>query len=252
MKLLKNLLSTFAIAAVVLMTSCANDDDSNNTSGPAAVELGTSGNYVILAKTSIANTPTSAIEGDLGISPAAESFITGFALTDATGYATSSQINGRIYAADMVTPTSGNLTLAVENMITAYNDAAGRTKPDFIELGVGNIGGETLVPGLYKWTGSVTAPTDVTISGGPNDVWIFQIAGNLSLGAGVKITLAGGAQAKNIFWQVAGASTFGTTSHFEGVILSMTGITFQTGASFNGRALAQTAVVLDANTIVEP
>lgn len=252
MKLFKKLLSTLAIASVVLLVSCTEDDNANGNSNLAKVALGTSGNYVILAKTAISNTPTSDIQGDLGVSPAAGSFITGFALTDATGYATSSQINGRIYAADMVTPTSGNLTVAVENMITAYNDAAGRPSPDFLELGVGNIGGETLVPGLYKWTGSVTAPTDVTISGGSNDVWIFQIAGNLSLGAGVKVTLNGGAQAKNIFWQVAGTSTFGTTSHFEGVILSMTDITFQTGASFKGRALAQTAVVLDANTIVEP
>lgn len=252
MKLLKNLLSTFAIAAVVLMTSCANDDDTDNTSGPAAVELGTSGNYVILAKTSIANTPTSAIEGDMGISPAAGSFITGFALTDATGYATSPQISGRIYAADMASPTSSNLTVAVENMITAYDDAAGRPSPDFTELGTGNIGGKTLTPGLYKWTSSVTLPTDVTISGGPNDVWIFQIAGNLTSSAGVKIKLEGGAQAKNIFWQVAGYTIFGTTSHFEGVVLSKTGITFQTGASFKGRALAQTAVILDANTVTQP
>lgn len=252
MKLFKNLLATFAIASVVLMSSCSNDDDLNNTSGPARVKLGTSGNYVILAKTSIANAPTSAIEGDLGISPSAASFITGFSLTAATGYATSPQVNGRIYAADMVAPTSSNLTIAVENMITAYNDAAGRPSPDFIELGTGNIGGKTLAPGLYKWTSSVTVPTDVTISGGPNDVWIFQIAGNLTTSAGVKIKLEGGAQAKNIFWQVAGYAILGTTSHFEGVVLSMTGITFQTGATFNGRALAQTAVILDANTVTQP
>lgn len=252
MKLFKNLVATFAIAAVVLMTSCSNDDDTDNTSGPAAVELGTSGNYVILAKTSIANTPTSAIEGDMGISPAAASFITGFGLTAATGYATSPQISGRIFAADMVAPTSGNLTVAVENMITAYNDAAGRPKPDFIELGTGNLGGKTLTPGLYKWSGAVTVPTDVTISGGPNDVWIFQIAGNLTTSANVKIKLAGGAQAKNIFWQVAGYAIFETNSHFEGIVMSKTGITFNTGASLNGRALAQTAVILDSNTITKP
>lgn len=252
MKLLKNLLATFAIAAVVLMTGCSNDDDINNTSGPAAVALGTSGNYVILAKTSISNTPTSTIEGDMGISPSAASFITGFGLTAATGFATSPQISGRIYAADMVAPTSSNLTVAVENMITAYDDAAGRPSPNFIELGTGNLGGKTLTPGLYKWTSAVTVPTDVTISGGPNDVWIFQIAGNLTTSAGVKIKLAGGAQAKNIFWQVAGYAIFGTTSHFEGVVLSKTGITFLTGATFNGRALAQTAVILDANRVTQP
>ena len=111
---------------------------------------------------------------------------------------------------------------------------------------------DTITPGLYKWTNTVTMPSNVTISGGANDVWIFQIAGNLSMSSAVNITLIGGAQAKNIFWQVAGEATFGTTSHFEGIVLSMTGITLQTGASMNGRALAQTAVILDANTIVIP
>jgi hypothetical protein len=225
---------------------------SGNTTSIDVVNLGTAANYVILAKTAINNTPTSAITGEMGLSPAATSYITGFALTNATGYATSTQLSGQIFAADMASPTSVNLTTAVENMLTAYTDAAGRPTPDFLELGTGNIGGKTLTPGLYKWTTSVTLPSGVTISGGANDVWIFQISGNLIMSSAVKITLAGGAQAKNIFWQVAGQATFGTTSHFEGIILSMTGITFQTGASMNGRALAQTAVVLDNNAITKP
>lgn len=219
---------------------------------PGAVELGSAGNYVILAKTAITNVSTSEITGDLGLSPAATSYITGFSLTNLTGYATSAQVTGNIYAADMADPTPINLTIAVENMITAYNDAAGRVNPDFVELGTGNIGGKTLVAGLYKWTNTVTVPGDITISGDANDVWIFQIDQNLSVSNGVNVTLTGGAQARNIFWQVAGEATFGTTSHFEGIILSMTGITFQTGASFKGRALAQTAVVLDGNTVVLP
>ncbi|WP_372644823.1 ice-binding family protein, partial [Ancylomarina sp.] len=222
------------------------------SAGLAVVELGTAGDYAILAKTAINNNPTSDITGDLGLSPAATSYITGLSLTDFTGYATSAQVTGEIYAADMVTPTSINLTTSVENMITAYNDAAGRPTPDFLELGTGNLGGKTLVPGLYKWTSTVTLPTDVTISGGADDVWIFQISGDLNMSAAVNVTLEGGAQAKNIFWQVAGEATFGATSHFEGIILSMTGITFQTGASFNGRALAQTSVILDGNIVVEP
>lgn len=222
-----------------------------STSVRAVVNLGTAGNYVVLAKTAINNSSTSAITGDLGISPAATSYITGFALTNATGFATSSQVTGKLYAADMAAPTPTNLTTSVNNMITAYNDAAGRTLPDFIELGTGNIGGKTLTPGLYKWTGNVTVPSSIVISGGANDVWIFQIAGNLNLSSAVNVTLSGGAQAKNIFWQVAGQVTLGTTSHFEGVILSMTGITLQTGASINGQALAQTAVVLDGNTVVK-
>jgi hypothetical protein len=225
---------------------------SNNVGTLGVVNLGQAGNYVILAKTAINNSSTSAVTGDLGLSPAATSYITGLTLTDFTGYATSAQVTGKVYAADMASPTGVNLTTAVENMITAYNDAAGRPSPDFLELGTGNIGGKTLTPGLYKWTTTVSLPSNVVISGGANDVWIFQISGDLSASSAVNITLTGGAQAKNIFWQVAGQATLGTTSHFEGIILSMTGITFQTGASINGRALAQTAVILDSNAVTKP
>ena len=222
------------------------------TSALAVVNLGSAVNYLILAKTAITNIATSALTGDLGLSPAATSYITGFALTNATGYATSSQVTGSIYAADMVAPTPINLTTAVSNMSTAYTDAAGRPSPDFFELNAGNIGGKTLTPGLYKWTNTVLITSDVTLSGSATDVWIFQIAGNLTVSSAKKITLSGGALAKNIFWQVAGQVTLGTTSHFEGIILSMTGITMQTGASMNGRALAQTAVVLDQNAVTKP
>jgi hypothetical protein len=137
-------------------------------------------------------------------------------------------------------------------MQTAYTDAAGRSNPNFLNLGAGNIGGKTLKAGLYKFTTAVVIPTNVTISGSSTDVWIFQIAGTLKMSSAVRITLAGGAQAKNIFWQTSGAVTIGTTGHFEGNILSQTGINLQTGASINGRMLAQTAVTLQMNTVVIP
>ena len=137
-------------------------------------------------------------------------------------------------------------------MTTAYNDAAGRTSPDYVEFGTGDIGGKTLKSGLYKWSNTVIMPANITISGATTDVWIFQIAGNLTVSPAMNVILTGGALAKNIFWQVAGQVTLGTTSHFEGVILSMTGITLQTGASLNGRALAQTAVILDSNSVTKP
>ncbi|MDP4216793.1 MAG: ice-binding family protein [Bacteroidota bacterium] len=222
------------------------------TSTLAAVDLGTAANFVVVAKSAINNSSTSAITGDLGLSPAAASYITGLSLTAATGYATSAQVTGKLYAADMAAPTPINLTTTVSNMATAYTNAAGRPSPDFVELGTGNIGGKTLAPGLYKWSTAVTVPTDVTISGGANDVWIFQISGDMTTSSAVKVILGGSAQAKNIFWQVAGKVTIGTTSHVEGTILCKTGITFLTGASLNGRALAQTAVILDANTIMNP
>lgn len=224
----------------------------STTSTLAAVNLGTSANFVILAKTAISNVPTSAITGDLGLSPAAESFITGFTLTAATGFSTATEVTGKVYAADQASPTPINLTTAVSNMETAYTDAAGRPTPNFVELGAGDLSGLTLSSGLYKWTSTVTVPTDITLSGGANDVWIFQIAGDLTVSSAVNMTLTGGAQAKNIFWQVAGEATLGTTSHVEGNILSMTAITMQTGATLNGRALAQSAVILDGNTVVKP
>ena len=226
-----------------------------STGAPQApVLLGAAGNYVILAESAITSVPASVITGDLGLSPAAETYYTGFSQTDVTpsGYATSSQVTGKMYAADMTPPTPSNLTTATTNMTTAYTDAAGRPTPDFLNLGSGNIGGRTLVSGLYKWGTGVTIPSNVTIAGGANDVWIFQIAGNLIGSNSIKVILAGGAQAKNIFWQLSGQATMGTNSHFEGIILSQSAITLQTGASMNGRALAQTQVALQKSTVTTP
>lgn len=216
------------------------------------VDLGTAGNFVVLAKTAVNNSPNSAFTGDLGLSPAAETFYTGFSQTAATGFSTSDQVTGKMFAADMTDPTPSNLTAAIGDMETAFNDAAGRTSPDFVELYTGDIGGKTLTPGLYKWSNTVLIPTDVVFSGSPDEVWIMQIAEDLTMSSAVNITLTDGAQAKNIFWQVEGEVTIGTTAHFEGIILSMTGITLKTGASLNGRTLAQTAAIFDENTVVEP
>jgi hypothetical protein len=231
--------------------SVSNFTTGGSTASRTVVNLGAAINYVIVAKTAINNSSTSAITGDLGLSPAATSYVTGLALTNGTGFATSSQVTGKVYAADMAAPTPTSMTTAVNNMLTAYTDAAGRTLPDFLELGTGNIGGKTLTQGLYKWGSNVTIPTSITFSGSATDVWIMQISGNLNASSAINVTLSGGALAKNIFWQVAGQVTLGTTSHFEGIILSQTGITLQTGASLNGQALAQTAVILDANVVVK-
>ena len=161
-------------------------------------------------------------------------------------------MTGKVYAPDYAAPTPANLTAAVGDMGTAYTDAAGRTTPDFTELGAGEIGGLTLVPGLYKWGTDVLISSDVTLSGGPNDVWIFQMAGKITLANGKHVFLTGGALAKNIFWQSFGFVSLGTTSHFEGIILAQTQIDLATGASINGRLLAQTAVTLQGNTVTAP
>ena len=221
--------------------------------GPAPVVLGSAGTYVILAKSATSNVPTSAITGNIGLSPAAASFITGLSLSLPAGgaFSTSPQVTGNVYASDYAVPTPTNLTTAIGDMQTAYVDAAGRTTPDHTELAAGNIGGLTLPAGLYKWSNTVTIPTNVTLQGGPNDVWIFQIAGGITQAAGARVTLTGGALARNVFWQVFGVVTIGTTAHMEGQVLSQTSITLNTGASANGRLLAQTAVTLAGNTVVQ-
>jgi hypothetical protein len=210
---------------------------------------------VILGKTGVSTTGTTAVVGDLGVSPVAASYITGFSLiADSTNvFSTSSVVTGKIYAADYASPTPAVLTTAVSDMETAFTDAAGRTTPDFTELGAGDISGQTLVPGLYKWgTGVLITNAGVTLSGGANDVWIFQIAGDLIVNNSAMVTLIGGAQAKNIFWQVSGQANLGTAADFKGVILSQTLISLNTGAIMNGRALAQTAVTLNATAITAP
>jgi len=217
------------------------------------VELGAAGDFVILAKSGVSTVPGSALTGDLGVSPAAATYITGFSLSvDASNvFATSSQVTGKVYASDYAAPTPSNLTTAISDMETAFTDASSRA-PDFTELGAGDIGGLTLEPGVYRWGTGLLIPTDVTLEGSATDVWIFQIAGDLTQASGTSVTLSGGALAENVFWQVAGFVELGTTAHSEGILLTQTSITLRTGASLEGRMLAQTAVDIDQSTIVEP
>jgi hypothetical protein len=260
----KLLLPSVAILLVAVLGGCQKNVDSKLASGmssselsasikpvdinPNGINLGVAGKFVILSKSGITDVPGSAITGNIGSSP-----ITGAAIL-----VTCTEVTGAIYTVDAAGPlpcrvtSASMLTTAVSDMQTAYTDAAGRSNPKFLNLGAGNIGGLTLTPGLYKWTSAVIIPTDVTISGNANDVWIFQVAGTLDMSSAVRITLTGGAQAKNIFWQTSGAVTLGTTSHFEGIILGQTGINLQTGASINGRLLAQTAVTLQMNAVTRP
>ena len=229
-----------------------NKTDGGTTS-PQAVNLGTAGDYVILAKAGISTVPTTVVTGNLGVSPAQATAITGFSLImDSTNvFSASSQVTGKVYAPGYAAPTPSNLTTAIGDMQAAFTDAAGRA-PNVTELGNGNIGGMTLKPGVYKWGTGLLVPTNVTLTGSATDVWIFQIAQNLTVSNAVDIALAGGAVPKNVFWQVSGSTDIGTTVHFEGVILDQTAIALATGASITGRLLAQTAVTLESNAVVEP
>ncbi len=224
------------------------------SAGPAPVLLGAAGNFVILSKTGISTVPASAVTGDIGVSPAAATYLTGWSLVaDASNvFSTSSQLTGRAYAANYMPPTPSILTTSVLDMQGAFTDAASRPNPDFTELATGNLGGLTLVPGLYNWTSTVTIPTNITIAGGANDVWIFQTTGDLKMTGAKSVILSGGAQAKNVFWEVAGKVIIGANAHFEGILLCKTDVTMQTGSTMKGRILSQTHVALQKTTLTGP
>ncbi|MFA6981905.1 MAG: ice-binding family protein [Patescibacteria group bacterium] len=214
------------------------------------VNLETAADFVILSETGISTIGVTKITGNIGVSPIAASAITGLELiTDESGqFSTTTPATGKVYTADHNAPTPTMLITAVSDMQTAYADAAGRVA-DVTELGNGDIGDLEILPGVYKWSADVIIPTDVTLSGGRNDIWIFQIAGNLAVGSGQKVILSGGAQAKNIFWVVAGTTTLGTRSMFNGTILGKANIALPTNSVLNGRALTSTAVTLDDSTV---
>jgi hypothetical protein len=234
-------------------TSYTTDTTFNTAAGPLPVDLGTAGSYEILSKAGISTVPASQVTGNIAVSPIAQGGMTGWSETlDLPGgtFSTSSQVTGKLFAADYAVPTPGILTVAIGDMETAYNDAAGRiTPPPTTELGLGEIGGLNISPGLYKWSSGITITTDVTLTGGPNDVWIFQIAGDITQASSTKVTLAGGARPSNIFWQTFGAVNIGVGAHFEGIIICKTAITLYTGASINGRLLAQTRIDLQKATV---
>jgi len=217
--------------------------------GQSPVPLGKAGIFAILTKTGITDVFASSITGDIGASP-----ITGAAIH----VTCAEMVTGTIYTVNAAGPLPCRvtdptlLTTAVANMQTAYTNAAGRSNPNFTNLGAGHIGGLTLAPGLYKWTTGVSISSDVTISGSATDVWIFQIAGKLTQASATKMILAGGALPQHIFWQTAGSVVIGTTAQAEGVILGKTLIALKTGASAKGRLLAQTAVTLEQNAVTAP
>jgi uncharacterized repeat protein (TIGR02543 family) len=225
--------------------------------GPGQVNLGSAGNFGILTKAGISTTGITSVQGDIGVSPAAATAITGFGLImDATGQFSTSPgtVTGKVYAADYAAPTPSNMTTAVGDMETAYTTANGLVTPaPIVDLYAGNISGRILAPGLYKYsTGVLISNAGVTLAGGPNDTWVFQISQDLTVNNSAIITLTGGAQAKNITWVVAGQATLGSNSDFSGIILSKTLISLNTGAKVTGRLLAQTAVTLNASTVVLP
>lgn len=200
------------------------------------IALGGNSTLAVLAGTSVTSTGATVITGDLGLSPG----------TSVGGFPPAI-LNGTLHIKDLVA------TQAKLDLTAAYNDAAGRTSTQIVPLS-GNIGGLTLTPGLYKSTSSLAISSgDLTFDaeGDANAVFIIQIASSLTTTSGKKVILAGSAQASNIFWQVGSSATFGTTSVFKGTVMAMQSISFNTGATLDGRALARSgSITMAGNTIV--
>jgi hypothetical protein len=223
-------------------TTDGGSSEGGNTDTPSAcvqapVALGAAGNFVVLAGSTVTNAGQTSVTGDLGVSPG----------TAVTGFPPGT-IVGAQHAGD---PTAAQ---GVADLTTAYNDAAGRTLCAVTVAG--NIGGQTLSPGLYKSTSSLEISSgDLTLDaqGDANAVFIFQIASTLTTTSGRQVILSGGAKSSNVFWQVGTSATLGTTSAFQGTIMADQAITLNTSATLNGRALARiAAVTLDSNTIAKP
>jgi hypothetical protein len=226
--------------------------------GPGIVDLGTAANFAAIGKSGISTTGTTTITGDIGVSPGAATLITGFGLvmdvsnTFATTVPTT-LVNGKVYASNYTPPTPAYMTQAVSDMETALTTAMGMTVNVINDLGAGDISGMTLTGGLYKYsTGLLISNVGVTLSGGPKDTWVFQIAQDFTVNNGAIITLAGGAQAKNIFWVTSTQAVLGSTVDLKGNIISQTMISLNTGATVLGRLLAQTAVTLNAAIVIKP
>ena len=239
------------VMLLVTMVACGSSTSTHpinpNGKGPATVNLKSASSFAVLTKSGVTDVPSSVITGDVGASP----------ITGAADSLTCSEVTGKSYSVDAAGPLPCRitdatlLTTAIKDMMTAYTDAAGRTLPTATNLGGGEIGGLTIAPGLYKWGTGVSISTDVTLSGGPNDVWIFQIAQTLDQASATHVVLSGGALAKNVFWQSFGDVTIQASAQFNGVILSQTAINLKTGASVNGQLLAQTQVTLEQNTVTQ-
>jgi hypothetical protein len=217
------------------------------------VDLGTAGRFAILSKAGISTVPSSVITGDIGVSPIAATAMTGFSLIEDAShpqFSSSAQVLGRAFAADYAVPTPSRMTTAVGDMETAYTDAGSRA-PTVVQTN-GIITGKTFTTGVHKWDRDVNFVSEIYLAGSPTDKFIFQTTGNVVAGSGARVVLNGGVRASNVVWQMAGFLEAGTGAHLEGIFLVKTKAVLMTGASINGRILAQTAVTLDQVVVTQP
>jgi hypothetical protein len=267
----KRPLSFLAFALTALVVGCGGGDDAappaatvtppvdavgGACAGADCVSLGTAGNYAIFALAGVTNVATSAITGNVALNSSGGG-MTGFSETaHASGtYSTSAQVTGKLYHTDHTAPTPAELTTAMNDTGAAFVSADAKVAPGGnVNLGAGNLTGMNLAPGVYSWnTGvSVDGAGAVTLTGSATDVWVFQIAGDITMNPGSTVTLAGGALSKNVFWRTTGVAALNTTAHLAGIVLSGSSVTLANGATVNGRLYASTAVTLIANTVTRP
>lgn len=220
--------------------------NSCKTNAQTGVPLGTAATFAVLAGSTVTNTGPTIVSGDLGVW--AGTAITGFMGIVPGGPGT--VVNGSIHSADSAAKQ------AQADLTTAYNDARGRTIPAPITK-IGEIGGQTLPPGIYKAppSNSMQITGTLTLDGQnqPNPVFIFQVGSTLTTASNSVVKLINGANACNVIWQLDSSATLGTGTVFNGTILAQASITLNTGAVVNGRALASIgAVTLDDNLVTRP
>ncbi len=238
-----------ATATFTPTQACANSTASSTPKATASITpittgtcvspitLGAAANYVILAGSTITNTGATTLCGNLGLSPG--SSVTGAPLLACGG----------ISDVDDLAAVAAKAAL-----ISAYTQSAGLASTITLPASA-DIGGLTLYPGVYVDSGVLNIGSNVTLDaqGNPCAIFIFQVAGGLTASTpSVQVILAGGAQASNVYWQVAGVSALGVSVSFVGTIMDATAISMGSGAKLTGRALAETEVSLSSDSITLP
>ena len=201
------------------------------------VLLGTASSFAVLAGSEVTNTGASVVSGDLGVSPG----------TAVSGFPPGTVNNGTQHVADAVALQAQN------DLTTAYVQAA--NAPTDTDLTGTDLGGLTLIPGVYEDTSDMQLTGALTLNAGgdPNAVFIFKAGSTLTTASNASVNLINGASPCNVFWQVTSSATLGTGTDFVGTVMALTSATLDTGADVVGRILARNgAVTLDTNVITRP